>query len=141
MIRAAADWLGTLRSLGDSFLDVLRAELVSLQRDLKASAKSLLHGTRLLVVALIFIFWMMGSLVFAAIAWLNHQADLSIWLAALVVATALLLASIVMYLWARATLHRVRGPGRTAREHARQHVAWLKTELTGEHDEGRSVDE
>lgn len=141
MIRVAADWLGTIRSLGDSFLEVLRAELDSLRFDLRASAKSLLHGTRLLVVALILVFWMVGSLVFAAVAFLARQNGLSMWQAALMVATGLLLAAMLMYLWARSTFRRVRSPGQTACEHARQHVAWLKTELVAEDDEGRSVDE
>ena len=129
MIRMAADWLATLRALGESFLEVVRAELVALQRDAAASARLVLKGARLVILALILLFWMVGTLVFAAVDLLRSSWDLPLWLGALIVGGVLLVGAIVMRFWAVATLRQVDGPGVLARRHATDHADWLKGEL------------
>ncbi len=129
MIRMAADWLATLRGLGESFLAVLRAELVAFQRDAAASAHLVLKGARLVVLALIFLFWMVGTLVYASISILNHFLNTYAWLAPLIVSAVLLVAAMVMRFWAIAAFRQVSGPGGLVRRHAREHADWLKDEL------------
>ncbi len=129
MIRLAADWLATLRALGESFLEVLRAELAAFQRDATVSARLLLKGARLVILALILLFWTVGTLVFAGVAVLSSGWSLPLWLSALIVGGVLLLGAIVLRFWAVATFRRVDGPGTLVRRHATDHTDWLKDEL------------
>jgi len=127
MIRVAADWLATIRALGESFLEVLRAELGAFTADLRASRAFAVRGAKIIVAGLMVAFWCVGVFVLSAVALLAER--LGLWQAAALVATVLLLLALVLGLWARSTLRQVQAPTETARRHVQDHVDWIKGEL------------
>jgi hypothetical protein len=129
MIRMMEDWLAALRELGESFLDVLRAEVASFQRDVAASGRLVLKGARIVVIGLVLLFWLMGTLVFASVALLSSGFGLPLWQGALIVGGVLLVGVLAMRFWAVATFRRVKSPGDLARSHGQEHADWLKSEL------------
>lgn len=139
MIHMIGDWLATIRALGESFLDVLQAEWVAFKGDLQESGRLLSRGVKLIVVILFLAFWLIGLLLFALVSFLAQT--LGLWVAALIVAGGLLLVTLILGLWTRATLRRVRGPGDTAKTHMREHVDWIKGELAMTEDASGGIDE
>jgi len=139
MMQIVGDLLGTIRDLGESFIEVLRAELGALKGDLRQSGRLAFRGVKLIVVALLLAFWLIGLLAFSLVAFLAQLFGYGV--AALIVGGGLLLIVLVLGLWARATFRRVQGPGKTAQKHVREHVDWIKRELamsdaaSGEADE------
>jgi hypothetical protein len=135
MIGFASDWLKTLRGLGESFLGVLRAEIEAFQRDAAASAKLVLKGARLVILALVFLFWLVGTLVFAGIALVSSALGVALWQAGLIVGAVLLLGVVVMRFWAVAVFRQVETPGTLLRDHVKDHQDWLKDELGVDEDD------
>lgn len=144
MIRVAADLLETIRSLGEAFGEVLRAELEAFKGDLGASGRLALKGIKLAGLAVFFLFWLIGVLIFLLIAILAQT--FGTWQAALIVSAVLLVITLVLGFWAYSAFRRVTGPKEMARQHVQDHVDWIKGELVavesqdGADDDARDVE-
>lgn len=121
------DLLTTIRGLGESFVEVLRAELGAFKGDLRQSGRLALRGVKLVVVAMLLAFWLIGLIAFALVAFLAPGVGYGV--AALIVGGGFLLVVLALGLWARSTFRQVQGPGKTAQRHVRDHVEWIKGEL------------
>ena len=117
-----AGWIDLFRSLGESLLEVWRAELASLQDDLQRSGRHLGTALGLLGGALVLLFWIVGLLLFVLIAllhvWLPWWATSLIVLLLFVLSTGLL-----VWLGVR-RLHRVENPLETVRRRVDSHLDW-----------------
>ena len=124
------DWINMFRSLGESLLEVLRAELVTLQQDLSRSGRHLGAALGLLGVALIVLFWIVGLLITLLVAILCIW--LQLWAATLIV---LLLftgcCALLAWLGAR-RLKQVENPVETVRRHVDDHIDWFQNGLLRE---------
>ena len=124
------DWIKMFRSLGESLLEVLRAELATLKEDLTRSGRHLGVALGLLGVALIVLFWIVGLLITLLIAVLCIW--LKLWAATLIV---LLLftgtAALLAWLGAR-RLKQVENPVETMRRHVDDHIDWFQNNLLRE---------
>ena len=127
MMQIVTDLLATIRGLGESFIEVLRAELGAFKGDLRESWRLAARGVKLVVVALLLAFWLIGLLAFSSVAFLAPRFGWGV--AALLVCGAFALVVLALGLWARSTFGQVQGPGKTAQRHVREHVDWIKGEL------------
>src|SRR5688500_5701816 len=76
-------WIDLFRSLGESLVEVVRAETSALQADLKTSGRRMGIALGLLGAAVLLLFWVLGLLIFLVIAVLSVW--LQLWAAALIV--------------------------------------------------------
>jgi len=117
-----AGWIDLFRSLGESLLEVWRAELATIQDDLQRSGRHLATALGLLGGALVLLFWIVGLLLFVLIAllhvWLPWWATSLIVLLLFVLSTGLL-----VWLGVR-RLHRVENPLETVRRRVDSHLDW-----------------
>ena len=128
-------WTNVAQALGRAFMDVLHAEVAALQGDLRVSAAQLMKGLGALVVAAVFLVWVVGILSMALAVFLDRYLDL--WLAVLLVGGLLLAIAAALFFWAKATLSTIRGPVELVRTRAEDHKAWLAGQLEPD-DEPRS---
>jgi cell division protein FtsW (lipid II flippase) len=117
-----AGWIELFRSLGESLLEVWRAELATLQEDFGRSGRYLGSALGLLGAALILLFWIVGLLLFVLIA-LAH-VWLPWWGAALVVLLLFLLATGLLVWSGLRRLRRVENPIETVRRRVDNHLDW-----------------
>jgi apolipoprotein N-acyltransferase len=118
------------RSLGESLLEVLRAELTTLQEDLTVSGRHLGIALGLFGAAVVILFWIVGLLITVLVAVLYIW--LQLWAAALIV---LLLFAACAGLLAWRGLRQVRqveNPVTTVRRHVDDHLDWLQNNLLRE---------
>jgi len=117
-----AGWIDLFRSLGESLLEVWRAELATLQDDLQRSGRHLATALGLLGGALVLLFWIVGLLLFVLIALLHVW--LPWWAAALIVLLLFVLSTgLLVWLGVR-RLHRVENPLETVRRRVDSHLDW-----------------
>lgn len=122
-----AGWIEMFRGLGESLIEVLRAEAATLQDDLTRSGRHLGAALGLLGVALVFVFWIVGLLIFVLVALLNVW--LPLWGAALIVlALFLLTAGIFAWLGTR-RMRQVENPMQTVRRRMDDHLDWWQNNL------------
>ncbi|HEX4961529.1 MAG TPA: phage holin family protein [Thermoanaerobaculia bacterium] len=115
-------WIDLFRSLGESLLEVLRAELAALQEDFQRSGRHFGVALGLFGGAAILVFWTIGLLLFALIAILHVW--LPLWGAALIVLGLFVLAiAILGYLGAR-RMRQVENPLETVRRRMDNHLDW-----------------
>lgn len=120
-------WLDRVRSLGEALLEVLRAELAALQRDLQRSARHLGTGSLLLAGAAVLAFWSVGLVLLVLVTIL--AVWLPIWGAALVV-LVLFLAGTALLVWrARRHLLEIESPVATVQRRLDDHLAWWRQSL------------
>jgi hypothetical protein len=123
-------WIDLFRSLGESLLEVWRAELAALQDDLQRSGRRLGTALGLLGGALVLLFWTVGLLLFALIALLHLW--LPWWAAALVVLLLFLLSTgLLAWLGVRG-MRRVENPVNTVRRRVDSHLDWWQHGLLAE---------
>jgi cell division protein FtsW (lipid II flippase) len=117
-----AGWIELFRSLGESLLEVWRAELATLQEDFGRSGRYLGSALGLLGAALILVFWIVGLLLFVLIALLHVW--LPWWGASLIVLT-LFVATAALLAWLGASrLRQVESPLETVRRRVDNHLDW-----------------
>ena len=117
-------WLQVLRSLKGSLVDVFRAELDTLGRELSLSARRLGGALLLLFFATGIALFSIGALAFAAIAALSLK--MAAWAAALIVFGVLLLvAALLAYSGAR-QLRAIESPAQTVKRRVADHVDWWR---------------
>ena len=117
-----AGWIQMFRGLGESLIEVLRAEVATLQDDLTRSGQSLGRALALLGAALILLFWIVGLLIFFLIALL--YVWLQLWAAALIVLALFLLGAGLLAWLGMRHMRRVENPMQTVRRRVDDHLDW-----------------
>jgi hypothetical protein len=123
-------WIETFRGLGEALLDVLRAEVATLQEDLTRSGRIAGGAMALLGAALILLFWIVGLLIFALVAVLHIW--LPLWASALIVLALFAgTAGILGWLGVR-RFKQVENPMQTVRRRVDDHLDWWQNTLLRE---------
>jgi hypothetical protein len=115
-------WIDLFRSLGESLLEVLRAELAGLQDDLQRSGRQFGVALGLFAGAAVLFFWMVGLLLFAVIALLHIW--LPLWGAALIVLALFVIAIAILAFLGMRRMRRVENPVETVRQRLDNHLDW-----------------
>jgi hypothetical protein len=117
-----AGWIDLFRSLGESLLEVWRAELAALQEDFQRLSRHLGVALGLLGAALILLFWIVGLLLFVLIALLHVW--LPWWGAALIVLLLFILAAGLLVKLGISRLRQAENPVETVRRRVDNHLDW-----------------
>jgi hypothetical protein len=120
-------WIEMFRGLGEALLEVLRAEVATLQEDLSRSGRIAGGALALLGAALILLFWIVGLLIFAMIAVLAIWLEL--WAASLIVLGLFLLATGILAWLGVNRLKKVENPVQTFRRRVDDHLDWWQNTL------------
>jgi hypothetical protein len=123
-------WIEMFRGLGEALLDVLRAEVATLQEDLSRSGRIAGGALALLGVALVLLFWIVGLLVFALVAVLHIWWPL--WAAALAVLVLFVLIAGILGGMGVRRLKTVENPVQTFRRRVDDHLDWWQNTLLRE---------
>ena len=123
-------WIDLFRSLGESLVEVLRAETTSLQEDLKRSGKTLARALGFLGATVMLAFWVLGLLIFFLVAFLNIWLEL--WGAALIVLLAFLLTAGILAWLGVSRLKKVENPVDSVKRHVDDHLDWWQNGLLKE---------
>jgi len=123
-------WVEMFRALGQSFVDLLRAEWDQLLRELGVSAKKLGIGVALLLAALMVAFWFVAVLAFFVIELLALW--LPTWAAAGVALLVLLLVMAVLAGLGWARLKSIQNPVDTVGRRWDDHLDWWENRLLAE---------
>ncbi|HVT61694.1 MAG TPA: phage holin family protein [Thermoanaerobaculia bacterium] len=120
-------WIELFRSLGQSLIEVLRAEVAALAQDFRRSGVQLGRGAVLLAAAAALLFWTVGALLFTLVAVLALW--LPLWGAALAV-TVLLLAAGAILIWRGVRhLRKIENPVDDVRRRVADHLDWWQSRL------------
>lgn len=128
-------WIELFRTLGESLIEVVRAETSALQADLKTSGRHLGIALGLLGAAVLLLFWVLGLAIFCVIAVLSVW--LPLWGAALIV---LVVFAGVMGALAWLGMRRFRlveNPVDSVKRHVDDHLDWWQNGLLAQ---GRALD-
>lgn len=125
-----AGWLRLFRALGQSLLDVLRAEAVALGEDLSRSAHRLLAAIGLAIALLFVAFWLLGLVLLLAVELL--ALILPRWGAVGSVAAALVVVGAALAFLARRRWRELESPARTVRRRWSDHLAWWQDRVLAE---------
>ena len=115
-------WIDLFRSLGESLLEVVRAELAALQEDFQRSGRHFGVALGLFGAALVLLFWMVGLLLFAVVAILHVW--LPLWAAALAVLALFVLATAILGVLGTRQMRQVENPLETVRRRVDNHLDW-----------------
>lgn len=120
-------WIDLLRSLGDSLLELVGAEVAALRADLGESGRRLAIAVALAATAAFLFFWAVGAAGFT----LYHLVSLWLpsWGAALSVLALYLLLGAIFGALARHRLRSMEVPAATFRRRLDDHRAWLEEQL------------
>lgn len=123
-------WIDLFRSLGESLVEVLRAETTSLQQDLKRSGRMLAIALGFLGAAAMVAFWVVGLLLFFLVSLLYLWLEL--WAAALIV-LGLFLVTLGILAWLGVSrLKTVENPVDSVKRHVDDHLDWWQNGLLKE---------
>jgi hypothetical protein len=120
-------WIDLFRSLGESLIEVVRAETGALQEDLKRSGRHLGVALGLLGAAVLLLFWILGLMVFAAVAILSIW--LQLWAATLIVLAVFALATGILAWLGIKQLRQVENPVDSVKRHVDDHLDWWQNGL------------
>ena len=123
-------WLDLFRSLGQSLIEVFRAELDALREEFRRSGKHLGVGLALVGAAAVLLFWTLGALIFALGAILAIW--LQVWAAALVVVGLFALAAALIAWRGVRRLRQFQNPAESARRRFEDHLDWWQHTLLRE---------
>jgi Putative Actinobacterial Holin-X, holin superfamily III len=130
-------WTTLLQGLGQSLLELLRAEVRALTDDLKATGKRLAGSVALFGVAGFFLFWACGVLAYLAVELLALRLSRPA-AAGVVLGALLLIAALLAFLgWRKA--RRLETPAATVRRRMDDSLGWWRQrvfELDEGEDEG-----
>ena len=115
-------WIDLFRSLGESLVEVWRAEMANLQGDLERSGRHLGMALAFLGGAAVLFFWIVGLMLFAMIAILYIWLEL--WAAALIVLGLFLLAAGILGWLGLRRMRQVENPVATVRKRVDNHLDW-----------------
>ena len=128
-------WIDLFRSLGESLIEVVRAETTALQADLKTSGKHLGIALGLLGAAVLLLFWVLGLLIFLAVAVLSVW--LQLWAAALIVLLVFVGVMAVLIVLGLRRLKLVENPVDSVKRHVDDHLDWWQNGLLAQ---GKAMD-
>jgi hypothetical protein len=120
-------WIDLFRSLGESLVEVVRAEVAALQGDLKRSGRNLGVALAFLGGAVLLVFWVLGLLVFSMVAVLSIW--LQLWAAALLVLALFLLLTGLLAWLGVSRLRHVENPVDSVKRHVDEHLDWWQNGL------------
>lgn len=123
-------WIELFRSLGQSLLDVLQAEVEALQGDFARTGRHLGIGAVLLGGAAVVAFWLVGALTFAIGAVLAIW--LPVWAAAWIVVGLFLLLALALGIPGWRQLKKAENPAETLKRRLGDHLAWWQDSLLRE---------
>jgi Zn-dependent protease with chaperone function len=123
-------WIDMFRSLGESLLEVLRAELSTMQEDLTRSGRHLGMALAFLGVALILLFWITGLVITLLVTLLCIW--LQLWAATLIVLLLFAAAAGLLIWLGMRRMREVENPVQTVRRHVDDHLDWLQNNLLRE---------
>lgn len=120
-------WIDLFRSLGESLIEVVRAETGALQEDLKRSGRHLGVALGLFGAAVLLLFWILGLAVFTLVSVL--AVWLPLWAAALIVlALFVIVAGILAWLGLK-QIRQVENPVDSVKRHVDDHLDWWQNGL------------
>jgi hypothetical protein len=122
-----------VQSLGQSAVEVVRAEVHSLLDDFQHTGRGLTIVLALATAALILTFWATGVGTAALVALIALR--LPVWAAAGIVFLALMLAAGILLGWGWLKLKKLETPSQTVRRHVDDHLGWWSGQLVD--DDGR----
>ena len=128
-------WIDLFRSLGESLIEVVRAETTALQADLKTSGRHLGIALGLLGAAVLLLFWVLGLLIFLAVAVLSVW--LQVWAAALIVFLLFAAVMAVLIMLGLRRLKLVENPVDSVKRHVDDHLDWWQNGLLAQ---GKAMD-
>jgi hypothetical protein len=128
-------WIDLFRSLGESLITVVRAEVTALQEDLKRSGGHLGVALGLLGAAALLSFWVIGLLIFLLIAALHVWLEL--WAAAGIVFLVFGGVMAVLAWLGVKRLGKVENPLDSVKRHVDDHLDWWQNGLLAT---GKTVD-
>lgn len=128
-------WIELFRSLGESLVEVVRAETSALQTDLKTSGRHLGVALGLLGAAVLLLFWVLGLLIFCAITVFSIWLEL--WAAALIVLVVFLMVMGILVWLGLRRLRLVENPVDSVKRHVDDHLDWWQNSLLAQ---GRAMD-
>ncbi len=128
-------WIDLFRALGDSLIEVVRAEVGTLQDDLKRSGRHFGVALGLFVAALMLAFWIVGLLVFAMVAVLDIW--LPLWGATLIVLGLFVAAAALLVALGLQRLRQAENPVDSVKRHVDDHLDWWQNGLLAS---GRPLD-
>lgn len=120
-------WIEMFRGLGEALLDVLRAEVATLQEDLTRSGRIAGGALALLGVALILLFWVIGLFIFVLVTVLAIWMPL--WGAALAVFGLFFVTTLVLGGLGWSRIQQVENPVETFRRRVDDHLDWWQNTL------------
>lgn len=123
-------WIEMFRGLGEALLDVLRAEVATLQEDLSRSGRIAGGALALLGAALVFLFWIVGLIIFVLVALL--AVWLPLWAAALIVLALFTVTAGILVWLGMSRLKTVENPVQTFRRRVDDHLDWWQNTLMRE---------
>jgi ABC-type proline/glycine betaine transport system permease subunit len=116
------EWIELFRSLGESLLEVLRAELEALQKDFATSGRHFRVALGLFGAAVMLAFWIVGLLLFVLISLLYIW--LQLWAAALIVLALFAIAAAVLVSLGLRQLRKAENPIENVRRRVDDHIEW-----------------
>lgn len=115
-------WIDLFRSLGESLVEVWRAEVATLQGDLERSGRHLGLALAFFGAAAVLGFWIVGLLLFVLVTILHIW--LPWWGAAGIVLILFVIAAGVLGVLGRRRLRQVENPMSTVRRRVDNHLDW-----------------
>lgn len=116
------EWIELFRSLGESLLEVLRAELEALQKDFATSGRHFGVALGLFGGAAMLAFWIVGLVVFVLISLLYIW--LQLWAAALIVLVLFAITAAVLVSLGLRQLRKAENPIENVRRRVDDHIEW-----------------
>ncbi len=115
-------WADLFRSLGESLLQVLRAELAAVEEDFRRSSAHLKATVGLLVAVAVLGFWIAGLLIFVLVALLDVW--LPLWAAALIVMAFFTIVAAVLARLGVNRLRQIENPVASIKQRLDNHLEW-----------------
>jgi hypothetical protein len=120
-------WIDLIRSLGESLLEVLKAELAALQADFGRSGRRLGLALGFLGGAAMLLFWLVGLLLFTLIVVLAIW--LPLWAAALILLALFTIAAGILAGLGVRRLREIENPMDNIRRRMDDHIDWWQNSL------------
>lgn len=123
-------WIELFRSLGQALLDLFKAELATLRRELERSGRTLAVALGLFGAAAAVGFWLIGALIYSLIQVVAIW--LPLWGASLAVTGLFAVAMAVLALVGVRKLKRIESPAATVGRRWEDHLEWWNDRLLAE---------
>lgn len=126
-------WSARIRTIGEAFLGVLRAEIAEIAAEIGRSGRALVRALVLVGVAAGIAFWTVGLVLYFAIELL--ALVLPRWGAVGIVLGVFLLISLILLVTARRRFAAVESPAETVRRRFDDHRQWWQQRVAGADDD------